>query len=94
MRSAVNALQISDGYVGVDLGALDAQVPEHFLHIPNVRSIAQHVCRGGVAKGVAGATLTDAGTANAPADKLGQFALLDALACSSKKKCFTAGHCR
>lgn len=70
VRSAVNALQIRDGHMDVDLGAFDAEVSEHFLHIPNVCSMAQHVRRGGVAKGVAGATFTDAGTTYASADKL------------------------
>lgn len=94
MRSAINALQVRDGHAGVDLGALDTQVSKHFLHIPNVRSIAQHVCRSGVAKSVTGAALTDAGAANAPAYKIRQFAVLDALTCFTEKERFTAGHCR
>lgn len=92
MRSTVNALQIRDGHTGVDLGALDAQVPEHFLHIPNVRSISQHVRRSGVAKSVTGAALTYAGTTYAPTDKLSQFAVLDALTCFTEKERFTAGY--
>lgn len=68
-------------------------MPEHFLHITNVRSMAQHVRGGGVAKSVTGATLTDAGTANASANKLSQFAVLDALTCFTEKERFTAGHC-
>lgn len=79
MRFAVNALQVSDGHTGVDLGALDTQMPKHFLHIPKVCSIAQHMCRSGVAKSATEAALTNAGTANAPATKLSQFAVLDAL---------------
>ena len=38
--------------VGVDLGGLDALVPQHFLHITDVGSAAMHVGGAGMSPGV------------------------------------------
>ena len=94
MRFAIHALKVRDGHVCVDLGAFDALVPQHFLHITDVRPIAQHVCRCCMAKGMAGAAFTDPGTTDVPPNKRRQLTFLDALAGYAQKERFTTDHCR
>jgi len=59
----VHLLQLPVGHVRIDLRGLDIGVPEQFLHGPQVRTVESRIGCEGVAQGVRGDLLHDAGQA-------------------------------
>ena len=61
MGFAVDILQVVLHHVGVDLGGGDIRMPQHLLNGTEIRSVFQQMDGEGVAQGVGGDILLDAG---------------------------------
>ena len=63
MGLAVDVLQVVLHHMGVDLGGGDVRVAQHLLDGAEVRAVFQQMDGEGVAQGVGGDILLDAGSA-------------------------------
>ena len=64
----MDLFQIVDGDVGIDLSGFQRLVSQHLLQVSGGSSVFEHVGGAGVAEGVRGDILFDAGQLNAALD--------------------------